>query len=126
MSERSAERYGISEFLKKGYDRSEIRAELQFGEAAVQAGIVDISVKGICVELSSADRPPAGDPDSGGSIFIKIVLRDTAIMVNGRIAWSAVAKKGGENVVKAGLEFTVISPEDSLALSEIIGAVRRV
>ncbi len=122
MAIRSSERYKVSDFVRDGYGLGDIHAELQFENTRVMGNVVDISVRGAGVEVDSPDPEFPLRFRQGEALFLKINFRDDTILVNARIAWSAATGRGGAAIVKCGLEFTVISPEDTLKLSEIINA----
>lgn len=119
MRERSAERYTISDMLRDHRSAGEMDVELRMADSVIHARPIDFSMQGLGVVI---DDPGEGLPErlaSADSIFVKMVIGKSSILAQAKRAWSTIVKNGEARSLKAGFQFTVILPDDAMALSKL-------
>ncbi|MCU0848953.1 MAG: PilZ domain-containing protein [Spirochaetes bacterium] len=86
---------------------------------------VDISLKGIGVEIPDLTPQQAERLRGPGELFINLHLGDDAISAGVKKAWFVVREDGGRILFKGGLSIDVISPQDRLKLHGFIEGIRK-
>jgi len=124
MSNRTHERYLVSDYLKERKFKNRVCVELRLDRTAFRAEVRDMSVEGLGFELQNPPDEHSRAIAEANTFFAKIVLGDEEILVEVKKAWTASVKKEGGAVLKGGLSFAVISADDRVRLSRIIELLR--
>jgi hypothetical protein len=119
MQERSAERYTISDMLRDHRSAGDMEVELRMADSIVHARMIDFSMQGLGVVIDDPDETLPGRLAAADSIFVKMIIGQNAIIAQAKRAWSTIVKNSGARALKAGFQFTVILPDDALALSKL-------
>jgi len=93
-------------------------------QGPVRGQVLDISLKGACVEFSGLDDSTINNINMSQDIFLKLFWGDDFIVVGGRNIWHTFFSRDGVNKYRCGMEFQIMSPEDTLRLADSIENLR--
>ena len=119
MDKRNEKRYSISEYLDNIVSKEDCTLEFDCNGVII-AKSVDISMSGIGFEISDIESAQIEAIQNNDGFYIKIYIAKEVLFADAKKIWSAVVKTDGETVLKGGLTFSVISPEDRIKLSKFI------
>ncbi|MBN2403497.1 MAG: PilZ domain-containing protein [Spirochaetes bacterium] len=120
---RKNKRYGISEYIKED-TYNDIGLEIK-ADKIYKSNIIDISINGLgyLIEVSG-DSSDIDNIDKLDNFFISISLKKKVILTEVKKIWSIILEKPGKRVLAGGVIFSVISPEDRLAIANYINTIR--
>lgn len=120
---RKSKRYEISEYIKDNYFQ-EVRVEINT-DVLFKPEIIDISMNGLGFAIKKYDDSINLDEfDKLSNFFINIYFFDKVILTEVKKIWSIIIEEAGNRVLKGGLVFSVMSPEDRLHLAEYFNNIR--
>lgn len=120
---RKSKRYEISEYIKDNYFQ-EVSVEINT-DVLFKPEIIDISMNGLGFAIKECDDSVNLDEfDKLNNFFINIYFFDKVILSEVKKIWSIIIEEEGNRVLKGGLVFSVMSPEDRLHLAEYFNNIR--
>lgn len=120
---RKSKRYEISEYIKDNYFQ-EVSVEINT-DVLFKPEIIDISMNGLGFAIKEYDDSVNLDEfDKLSNFFINIYFFDKVILSEVKKIWSIIIEEEGNRVLKGGLVFSVMSPEDRLHLAEYFNNIR--
>ncbi len=125
MTQRKFERYRISDYIREAIQGEGPELELHLDSGAMGGAVTDISVQGAGFRMENAGDAALDALKSGESLMVKVTFRGECIYANARAAWAARVEERGASVLRGGLQFTVMSAEDTRKLASIIGRIRK-
>ena len=120
---RKSKRYEISEYIKDNYFQ-DVRVEINTN-MLFKPEIIDISMNGLGFAIKKYDDSVNFDEfDKLSTFFINIYFFNKVILSEVKKIWSIIIEEEGNKVLKGGLIFSVMSPEDRLHLAEYFNNIR--
>jgi len=120
---RKSKRYEISEYIKDNYFQ-DVRVEINTN-MLFKPEIIDISMNGLGFAIKKYDDSVNLDEfDKLSTFFINIYFFNKVILSEVKKIWSIIIEEEGNKVLKGGLIFSVMSPEDRLHLAEYFNNIR--
>ena len=120
---RKSKRYEISEYIKDNYFQ-DVRVEINTN-MLFKPEIIDISMNGLGFAIKKYDDSVNLDEfDKLSNFFINIYFFNKVILSEVKKIWSIIIEEEGNKVLKGGLIFSVMSPEDRLHLAEYFNNIR--
>ncbi|PKL37944.1 MAG: hypothetical protein CVV44_12305 [Spirochaetae bacterium HGW-Spirochaetae-1] len=108
---------------RAGKEGDTFYVELDIPET-VRAAVIDISLKGIGIEIRDLDRTKADYLRNVSELFLKIHAGNTFFIAGVRNVWNNVTAQGKGFTYKGGMIISIISPQDNIQLASIINMMR--
>jgi hypothetical protein len=119
MDNRKGSRYEISEYINDNFCK-DIHLEIK-NDIAFNPVVIDISMYGIGFSIEEN----VDVFDSLTDFFININFCDRTVLAEVKKVWSVRTEESGRKLLKGGLVFSVLSPEDRLYLADYLNAMRK-
>ena len=106
-----------------GIERDIFYVELDIPDT-VRAAVIDISLKGIGIEIRDLDRSRVDYLLRESELFLKIHAGDTFFIAGVRNVWNNVTAQEQGFTYKGGMSISIISPQDNIQLASFIDLIR--
>lgn len=123
MEQRRSTRYNIAGIVRGSYSLSDIALDIQL-DSPVRCSIIDMSLAGIGFAIHGIPEDRAVSISQQETLFITLISGDDRIIAETRLAWNAIQRTGDTAIMKGGLEFSIISPENRKKLAAMIERIR--
>jgi len=123
MERRETPRLSLARVLGEGITLGDLRVELEL-DPPVTGTVLDISPSGIGYELDAIDPLQVAVLDQADTVYVKLVTPLGNVIAVTKPAWSRLLGDGDVVMLKGGLDFTVVAPEDRQKLEAIIKGIR--
>lgn len=122
-TKRKDARYKISQF----FDESELHKfymDITTSDLTIRATVADISINGAGFEI---DSPDFTRYDKSGSSWcsLKVVFPGGNFSAEAKKVWSIILETDGSDILKGGMMFTSVSPEDKTGLLSFISVIEK-
>lgn len=118
------ERRQVKRYPVAGRESEDIYIELDI-DGPVRAEVTNINMSGIGFEIESGDESLINEISGRAEFFVKLYLPGLIIFSEMKKVWNTIAQSNGSRLLKAGMAFSVLSPEDRLTLADFIDKFRK-
>ncbi|OHD67006.1 MAG: hypothetical protein A2176_16160 [Spirochaetes bacterium RBG_13_51_14] len=123
MELREAIRYDLNDLPGDKRDFRLLSCQLDF-IPELRGTLVNVSLKGFGIEIDGITGSQVQNIQSMDAFMITIFFNDDSLVVGVKNIWNRILFEKGAMIYKGGLAIEIISSEDRLKLSGIIGTIR--
>ncbi|HON77848.1 MAG TPA: PilZ domain-containing protein [Spirochaetota bacterium] len=123
MDQRKEQRLSPEDSIQSGYVISDFILELKT-LPDITANVVDISLDGAGFSINDIDEDVAGTFTALETLFTVLHINDVEIFAESRLVWSNISRRENRCKIQGGIQFTVMAPEDRIALHNILMTIR--
>lgn len=123
MEQRKDQRISSQDSLKSGYEIKDFTLEFKTAPD-IEADVIDISLDGAGFTIENVSEDAAGSLAAMETLFTVLHINEVAILAESRLIWSNIVRKEKHCKIQGGIQFTVMAPEDRIALHKILMIIR--
>jgi len=124
MDKRESERLNLKGAGQRETGIGDLVVEIDLSEGPLRGRVVDVSLKGLGVELNELAGDQLEELKDLNEYFIKIFYGGDSVLVGVKNIWNSIHKEDGTFLFRGGILITIISPEDNLKLQLFIEKFR--